>query len=66
MPIFIRVVRKVQATGNNKQQKHVLRMQGVDPARVPGDERIYWLRGETYVPFEERDWEALGAGKVKL
>ena len=66
VPIFLRVVKEVQATGNNKQQKHVLRMQGVDPAKVPSDEKIYWMKGGTYVPFEVRDWEALGAGKVKL
>lgn len=65
VPIFLRLVREVQATGNNKQQKHVLRTQGLDPDQIPED-KIYWLRNGTYVPFERRDWDGLNAGKVRL
>jgi hypothetical protein len=36
----------MQRTGNNKQQKHVLRQQGVDPAKVEGD-ALFWLKGGT-------------------
>ena len=66
VPIFIRVIKEVQATGNNKQQKHVLRTQGVDPDQIPADDKIYWLRNGTYVPFERKDWNALNVGKVRL
>jgi acyl-CoA synthetase (AMP-forming)/AMP-acid ligase II len=66
VPIFLRLVKEVQATGNNKQQKHVLRTQGVDPDQIPAEDRIYWLRNGTYVPFERKDWNALNAGKVRL
>jgi acyl-CoA synthetase (AMP-forming)/AMP-acid ligase II len=66
VPIFLRSVREVQATGNNKQQKHVLRTQGVDPDQIPVEDKIYWLQNGTYVPFERKDWNGLNAGKVRL
>jgi acyl-CoA synthetase (AMP-forming)/AMP-acid ligase II len=66
VPIFIRLVKEVQVTGTNKQQKHVLRTQGVDPDQIPADDKIYWLRNGTYVPFERKDWNALNVGKVRL
>ncbi|ETI29094.1 hypothetical protein G647_01547 [Cladophialophora carrionii CBS 160.54] len=67
VPVFLRIVTKVMATGNNKQQKHVLRQEGVDPDKV-GEERIFYLRpdSERYEPFGKAEWEAVKAGKVKL
>lgn len=66
VPLFLRLVKEVQATGNNKQQKHVLRTQGVDPDQIASDEKIYWLQGGRYVPFERHDWNGLNAGNVRL
>ncbi|RYP12969.1 hypothetical protein DL767_010995 [Monosporascus sp. MG133] len=67
VPIFLRVSEDLghAITGTNKQQKHQLRVQGVDPSRVGGD-RLFWLKEGTYVPFRQRDWDALNGGKVKL
>jgi len=67
VPLFLRVMKEIgrQTTGTNKQQKHVLRQQGVDPAKVGGD-RLFWLRGGTYVPFGEKEWRELLEGRVKL
>lgn len=65
VPIFLRVVTEHQTTGNNKQQKAVLRSEGVDPGKVSG-ERVFWLQGGRYVEFRDRDWRALGSGTVKL
>ncbi|KAI9924609.1 hypothetical protein AWENTII_009699 [Aspergillus wentii] len=65
-PLFIRVTPEMQATGNNKQQKHVLRTQGVDPSLVGSTDKVYWLQGTKYVPFEQKDWERLQGGQVKL
>jgi acyl-CoA synthetase (AMP-forming)/AMP-acid ligase II len=67
LPLFLRVVPSLgaQTTGTNKQQKHVLRAQGVSPAKTAPD-RVYWFRGGTYVPFGKRDWHALRGGRVKL
>jgi acyl-CoA synthetase (AMP-forming)/AMP-acid ligase II len=67
VPVFLRVVTQVMATGNNKQQKHVLRQEGVDPAKTGGD-RIFYLRPDSqrYEPFGPPEWEAVKAGKAKL
>ncbi|KAL4918938.1 hypothetical protein BDW62DRAFT_210113 [Aspergillus aurantiobrunneus] len=65
-PLFLRVTPEMQATGNNKQQKHVLRTEGVDPGRVGATDKLYWLQGDTYLPFEPKDWNNIQAGQVKL
>ncbi|RYP24347.1 hypothetical protein DL765_000611 [Monosporascus sp. GIB2] len=67
VPLFLRVSEDLghAVTGTNKQQKHQLRVQGVDPAKVGGD-RLFWLKDGTYAPFGQRDWDGLNAGKVKL
>ncbi|RDW69060.1 putative long-chain fatty acid transporter [Aspergillus mulundensis] len=65
-PLFLRVTPEMQATGNYKQQKHVLRTQGVDPSRIGKKDKLYWLQGDTYLPFERKDWERLQAGQVRL
>lgn len=67
VPLFLRVVKDValQTTGTNKQQKHILREEGVDPAKANGDD-LFWLNNGTYVPFGFSEWKALQAGSVKL
>ncbi|KAL2863799.1 putative long-chain fatty acid transporter [Aspergillus lucknowensis] len=65
-PLFLRVTPEMQATGNNKQQKHVLRTEGVDPSKVGTTDKLYWLQGDTYVPFEPKDWDRIQGGQVKL
>ncbi|KAL2136993.1 hypothetical protein VTI74DRAFT_11175 [Chaetomium olivicolor] len=67
VPLFLRLLKEVgmQNTGTNKQQKHLLRQQGIDPANVDGD-ALFWLKEGTYVPFGPRDWKALEQGAVKL
>lgn len=66
VPVFLRISKLGgMITGTNKQQKHDLRVQGVDPAKVGGDD-IYWLKDGTYVKFRERDWKAITGGQVKL
>ncbi|KAI1074856.1 acetyl-CoA synthetase-like protein [Whalleya microplaca] len=67
VPIFLRVGRGLEGavTGTNKQQKHELRVQGVDPAKV-GEDELFWLKDGTYVRFEKSDWDRLSAGQVKL
>ncbi|KAI1088648.1 acetyl-CoA synthetase-like protein [Rostrohypoxylon terebratum] len=67
VPIFLRLGKglSTQVTDTNKQKKHELRSQGVDPALI-GDDEIYWLKNETYVKFNKSDWDRLNAGQVKL
>ncbi|RMZ80462.1 hypothetical protein DV737_g3039, partial [Chaetothyriales sp. CBS 132003] len=66
VPLFIRVLKEVVATGNNKQQKTALRKEGVDPAAVK--DRVYWLRpgSSRYEPFGSDEWQRLQRGQVKL
>lgn len=67
VPIFLRFTRQMEMTGTNKQQKHVLREQGCDPEKVSqAGDRLYWLKGGTYVPFERKDWDEITAGRVRL
>lgn len=67
VPVFLRVVTEIMATGNNKQQKHVLRAEGVDPSKVKKEgDALYWLKGGTYVPFRQREWMEIQGGVVKL
>ncbi|KAH8700831.1 putative long-chain fatty acid transporter [Talaromyces proteolyticus] len=66
LPLFLRVTAELERTGNNKQQKHVLREQGVDPSKVSPNDRLYWLQGNKYVPFTPADWAQLSAAQVRL
>ncbi|KAK0648896.1 hypothetical protein B0T16DRAFT_371603 [Cercophora newfieldiana] len=67
LPLFIRVVQaeNLQATGTNKQQKHTLRNEGVDPAKNGGD-AVFWLKENTYERLTSKDWKKLSMGGVKL
>ncbi|KAL7906020.1 very long-chain acyl-CoA synthetase/fatty acid transporter [Trichoderma velutinum] len=71
-PLFLRLVRDVgvgsQTTGTNKQQKQTLRAAGVKPTTTTGEDEaeLYWLRGNSYVPFREKEWKELEGGRVKL
>ncbi|KAI0018555.1 hypothetical protein F4780DRAFT_750758 [Xylariomycetidae sp. FL0641] len=66
VPIFLRIGKEVSTavTGTMKQQKHGLRVQGVDPNKVGDD--LYWLKDGTYVKFGKVEWDRLNAGQVKL
>lgn len=65
-PLFLRIMPEMPATGNMKQQKTVLRDEGVDPAKIDKDDRLYWLQGNVYVPFEQKDWDRLNSGQARL
>ncbi|KAE8150531.1 hypothetical protein BDV25DRAFT_129508 [Aspergillus avenaceus] len=65
-PLFLRFTPEMQGTGNNKQQKHILRSEGVDPSLVSASDKVYWLQGDKYVAFEQKDWNRLQGGEVKL
>ncbi|OAA62232.1 long-chain fatty acid transporter [Cordyceps fumosorosea ARSEF 2679] len=70
VPLFLRVVPGLGAdtTGTNKQQKYNLRRLGVKPSKDArqGDASMFWLRGDTYVPFSEKDWKKIETGRLKL
>ena len=68
VPVFLRLAPQMQATGNNKQQKHILQREGIDHAKHDENstDRLYWLQGGTYVAFHPQDFDRVNAGKVKL
>ncbi|KAL9061104.1 MAG: hypothetical protein Q9162_000249 [Coniocarpon cinnabarinum] len=68
-PLFLRFVEALEQTGTGKTMKHALREEGVEPARLEQRgkrDRLYWLRGERYVPFRQKDWEEIKGGRVRL
>ena len=65
VPQFLRIAKKMQSTGNYKQQKTGLRSDGVQLAKMDGD-KLMWLKGKKYVEFTEADYNALVAGKARL
>ncbi|RVX66096.1 hypothetical protein B0A52_10030 [Exophiala mesophila] len=71
VPIFIRVVPQLEYTGTMKLQKGPLRAQGADLEKIrkaSPEDRMYWLppNGKKYVEYNEKEWEDLKAGRVKL
>ena len=65
VPLFLRIVKGHQTTGNNKQLKAVLRGEGISPERM-GVDKVYWLKGGRYERFGKREWEELSQGRARL
>jgi len=65
VPLFLRLTKNMEVTGTNKQQKHIVRSQGVDPEKT-GQDELFWLKNGTYVKFRKQDWEELNGGRVRL
>lgn len=71
VPLFLRIVRELTITGNNKQQKTGLRNQGIDLGVIENagsSDRLYWLKpgSRRYVEFQRQDLQALEGNKVRL
>lgn len=71
VPLFLRVVKEMQMTGNNKQQKTSLRKEGIDLRSIKKagySDRLYWLKpgNNRYVRFKENDLQSLEGRKVRL
>ena len=68
VPVFLRIVTEAMATGNNKQQKHGLRKEGVDPDKVSAMDRVFYLRpgSDKFEPFGTKQWNDVSGGSVKL
>ena len=66
IPVFIRFVPSMEMTGTFKQQKVEFRNQGIDLTKIPETDPVYWLQGDTYVPFTLEDFAKVDVGKVKL
>lgn len=69
VPIFLRVTASTHSTGNNKQQKTILRTEGVNPTLLENSkstDRLYWIKDGTYMPFSKKEWNQLNGGGVRL
>ncbi|KAK3684637.1 hypothetical protein LTR37_020069 [Vermiconidia calcicola] len=66
VPLFLRIVPHAALNSSGlKQDKVQPRAEGIDPARVQGDQ-LYVLRGEKYVSFTSKDWSDLSAARARL
>jgi len=67
VPLFLRIVPTIDATGTVKQLKVALRNEGIEHAKC-GVDPLYWLPpgAKGYIPFEAKDYAALQKGQVKL
>jgi acyl-CoA synthetase (AMP-forming)/AMP-acid ligase II len=66
-PVWIRVTKQLMTTGTNKQQKHLLQKEGIDPETVKqSGDALYWLSEGAYVPFTAKELERIEGGGVKL
>jgi acyl-CoA synthetase (AMP-forming)/AMP-acid ligase II len=66
-PIWLRFTSEMLTTGTNKQQKHLLKADGIDPQAVErAGDVLYWSQGDTYELFTKRDLERIRGGGVKL
>ncbi|KAK8031572.1 hypothetical protein PG990_001306 [Apiospora arundinis] len=72
VPVFLRIVGASSHIHNHKQNKVLLRKEGVDPDLIGTEEKgnkddaILWLQGDRYVPFERANWESLQMSQARL
>ena len=66
VPVFLKMVKRMDRTGTNKPTKATLREQGVNPEFTVDGDSLWWLKSEGYVPFREKEWKELSDGAVKL
>ncbi|KAG2217038.1 hypothetical protein INT45_002375 [Circinella minor] len=64
IPLFIRMEESSTTTQTFKQQKVILRNEGIDPSKI--NQQIYWLQNKTYVPFHKKDYARITRGDMKL
>lgn len=64
VPVFVRLLSGASHIHNLKQNKAPLRDEGIDLQRVR--DQMLWLRGGTYIPFVQEDWEAIQRGDITL
>ena len=68
VPLFLRVTPALEYTGTMKIQKGKLKKEGVDPEKVTGKDRLYWLPpgSERYVPFGKDEWQGVVEKRLRL
>lgn len=71
VPLFLRLAPHLSYTGTFKIQKGQAKREGIDLDLIKSAgsaDKVFWLppNSNAYVPFEQSDWQALKAGKVRL
>lgn len=68
VPIFLRVTSALEYTGTMKIQKGRMKNEGVDPEKVTGEDRLYWLPpgSERYVSFGKDEWQGVVDKRLRL
>ncbi|KAF1840754.1 long-chain fatty acid transporter-like protein [Cucurbitaria berberidis CBS 394.84] len=68
VPLFLRVTPALEYTGTLKIQKGRLKSEGIDPDKVTGEDKIYWLplHSDRYLPFSRKDWEGIKDKSLRL
>jgi hypothetical protein len=61
----LRIVKEPAMNNTHKQSKTKLRDDGIDPAKT-GEDRMFILLGEEYVPFEQSQWKSLSENRLRL
>ena len=65
VPVFLRIVKEPSMNNTHKQSKTKLREDGIDPTKT-GEDRLFILLGDAYVPFEESQWKNLSENRLRL
>ena len=66
IPLFLRIVSQAALNSNGlKQDKVQPRVEGVDPAKVRGDQ-LFVLKRDQYIPFSAADWKDLETARARL
>jgi hypothetical protein len=56
----------MEMTGTFKQRKVEYRNQGIDLSKITAGEPVYWLSGDTFVPFGKEASDEIEQGRAKL
>jgi hypothetical protein len=60
------MVENASLNNSHKQDKVVLRKEGVDPANVVNGDRLFVLRGDEYAALGSKEWSEIVAGRTRL
>ncbi|KAJ3228493.1 hypothetical protein HK099_000048 [Clydaea vesicula] len=68
IPIWIRILKKVELTGTFKPIKHQLQVEGIDLKNFDKDDKIFWVKpgSNEYVEFTKSDYQDIIEKKVRL
>ncbi|XP_014552700.1 hypothetical protein COCVIDRAFT_41166 [Bipolaris victoriae FI3] len=68
VPLFLRVTPALEYTGTMMVSKGRLKQEGIDPEKITGGDKLYWLppSSNMYSPFGKTEWQGLGDNRVRL